>query len=263
MNTVLITGAGSGIGAAVARQMSRQQGLRLILMGRTVATLSAVRNSCARSDVHAVLPCDVGSADEVVAALASAEANLGTCPLVGVFANAGIGGPNAFGPGDRWEEILRINLTGVYNTAMAAYPHLQQSNGTRHVVVTSSVLARFGVPGQTAYVASKTGLLGLVRSLAVAWSPEGILVNAVCPGWVDTDMARASIQALADLEGISFEASKRKQEALLPAGRMTSPEEMATWIEFLFRGLGEGSSEARVATFTGQALDVNSGSWMG
>ena len=95
------------------------------------------------------------------------------------------------------------------------------------------------------------------------WSPQGVMVNAICPGWVDTEMAQASIQAMADAQGISYKASKAQQEAILPAGRISTPEEMAQWVNFLFSGLGDGETEARVETLTGQALDVNSGSWMG
>jgi len=263
MNTVLITGAGSGIGAAVAQKLARREGMRLLLMGRRLEPLLAVKRSLQHGENHVVVSMDVTDSMALVRWIHGKEADLKTHPLVGVFANAGIGGPNAFGPDDRWEEIIRINLTGTYNTLMACYPYLKQAQGVTHALVTSSVLARFGVPGQTAYVASKTGLLGLVRSLAVEWSPEGIMVNALCPGWVETEMAQHSIQAMADAQGISFEESKAQQEALLPARRVSAPEEMAQWVDFLFSGLEEGATKARVETFTGQGLDVNSGSWMG
>ena len=263
MNSILITGAGSGIGAATAKRLSQRDGVRLVLLGRRREALLTVKKSLKNSDNHEVVSLDVSDAEALVAWLQGEEANLRRHPLVGVFANAGVGGPNAFGPDDRWEEIIRINLTGTYNTLMACYPHLKAASGVTHALVTSSVLARFGVSGQTAYVASKTGLLGLVRSLAVEWSSEGVMVNALCPGWVETEMARNSIQAMADAQGISYEESKAQQEAILPAGRVSSPEEMAQWVDFLFSGLGEGEDGARVETFTGQALDVNSGSWMG
>ena len=182
---------------------------------------------------------DVSDADALVAWLDGAEAGLDAHPLVGVFANAGVGGPNTWGKDDRWEEIIRINLTGTYNTLMACGPHLKKAEGVTHALVTSSVLARFGVPGQTAYVASKTGLMGLVRSLAVEWSPEGVMVNALCPGWVETEMAQNSIQAMADAQGISYEASKAQQEAILAGRPGQQPDEMAQWVNFLFSGLAE------------------------
>jgi NAD(P)-dependent dehydrogenase (short-subunit alcohol dehydrogenase family) len=122
-------------------------------------------------------------------------------------------------------------------------------------VLISSCLARFGVPGYTAYCASKAGLLGLARALAVEWAGRGVLVNAICPGWVDTEMARAGIQALADGAGQPFEQARREALALVPLGRMSEPEEIAETVAFL---LGPGGS-----SFTGQALDPNCGSWMG
>ena len=263
MNTILITGAGSGIGASVARRLSRREGIRLILWGRRLAPLEEVRESLERKGDHVIASMDIADADAMETWLAGEDADLGAHPLVGVFANAGVGGPNTFGGGDRWEQIIRINLTGTYNTLMTCRPYMASSSGIAHALVTSSVLARFGVPGQSAYVTSKTGLLGLVRSLAVEWSPRGIMVNAICPGWVDTEMAQNSIQSMADAQGISYEASKAQQEDILPAGRISTPEEIAQWVSFLFSGLGEGESGPRVETLTGQALDVNSGSWMG
>jgi len=263
MNSILITGAGSGIGAAVAQKLSQREGVRVLLVGRRPDALEKVRSAMHRPDMHAALSVDVSDAQALVAALESEKAGLDKHPLVGVFANAGIGGGNQWGEDDRWGDIIRVNLTGTYNTLMASRPFLDRSEGVKQVLVTSSVLARFGVPGQSAYVTSKTGLLGLVRSLAVEWSPQGIMVNAVCPGWVDTDMARNSIQSMADAQGLSFEECKAQQEAILPSLRMTKPVEMAQWVDFVFAGLGEGEVEPRLATFTGQALDVNSGSWMG
>ena len=263
MNTILITGAGSGIGRATALRLAERSGLRLLLLGRRLEPLKDVWNELPNRNEHAFASIDVSRREELVAWLDGPQANLDEHSLVGVFANAGVGGPNAFGEGDRWDEIVQINLTGTYNTLLACYPHLNKSPGVKQALVTSSVLARFGVPGQTAYVASKTGLLGLVRSLAVEWSPKGIMVNAICPGWVETEMAQSSIQAMADAQGITYDESKAQQEAILPAKRISSPQEIAQWVDFLFSGMGDGCDMARIETFTGQALDVNSGSWMG
>lgn len=263
MNTILITGAGSGIGKATALRLANRSGVRLLLVGRRLQPLEEVWSTLPNRDSHAFASIDVSQRNDLVSWLQSPQACLDECPLVGVFANAGVGGPNTFGEHDRWDEIVQINLTGTYNTLQACYPYLSQSSGTKHALVTSSVLARFGVPGQSAYVASKTGLLGLVRSLATEWSPEGIMVNAICPGWVETEMAQASIQAMAEAQGISYGECKAQQEEILPAKRVSTPAEIAQWVDFLFSGLGKGCDKARIETFTGQALDINSGSWMG
>ena len=158
------------------------KGFVSLLVGRRLEALEQVRAAMQQAGMHVALSVDVSDAQAVVAALESKKAGLDKHPLAGVFANAGIGGGNQWGEGDRWEDIIRVNLTGTYNTLMASRPYLDRSEGVKQVLVTSSVLARFGVPGQSAYVTSKTGLLGLVRSLAVEWSPQGIMVNAVCPG---------------------------------------------------------------------------------
>ena len=115
-------------------------------------------------------------------------------PLDALVANAGIGGPNEAGDGDRWDDIVQTNLYGTY---WCAAPRSRCLPDGGRIVVTSSILARIGVPGYTAYCASKAGLLGLVRSLAAELAPRRIQVNAICPGWVNTDMAWEGLAAFA------------------------------------------------------------------
>jgi NAD(P)-dependent dehydrogenase (short-subunit alcohol dehydrogenase family) len=122
-------------------------------------------------------------------------------------------------------------------------------------VVVSSILARIGVPGYTGYSASKAGLLGLVRSLAAELAPAGVHVNAVCPGWVDTDMAWQGIDALASSTGGTREDAYRLAMEAVPLGRMARPEEIAGTVAWLL------SPDARGVT--GQAIDHNGGAWMG
>ena len=134
MNTILITGAGTGIGAATARQLALHEGARLILAGRRLGPLEEVKDSLPGSEEHVVVSLDIGNAQDLVDWLDSSQAALDRHPLVGVFANAGVGGPNEFGAQDRWEEIIRINLTGTYNTLMACKPHLDAAPGIKHAL---------------------------------------------------------------------------------------------------------------------------------
>jgi NAD(P)-dependent dehydrogenase (short-subunit alcohol dehydrogenase family) len=256
MQSIIITGAGTGIGAAAAVALSRRTNTRVVLIGRRREPLEEVASKCVGAAL--VQAMDVSDRGAWAAFLDSEALNLAAAPLVGVFANAGIGGPNRFdeGTGDRWDEIIRINLTGTYVTVEACKPHLDAAaaEGLRHVVVTSSVLARFGVPGQAAYVASKTGLLGLVRSWATAWSADGVLVNAICPGWVETEMARNSIQAMADQAGRSYDEELEVQSRILPTGRISQPEEVAELVVWLM-----SNAQRSIA---GQGIDINNGSSM-
>lgn len=254
---MLITGAGSGIGEATALRFARD-GFDVLLLGRREQPLLEVREALMGDGQHEVIALDVADRKAMEEGLARAMGEVPDRCLVGVFANAGIGGANSYAAeagSDRWDEILRTNVTGVYVTLQAAFPYLKAAPvATTHAVVTSSVLARFGVPGQSAYVTSKTAVLGLVRSLAVEWGRDGVLVNAVCPGWVETDMARDSIQRMAEAQGMTYSECHAQQCALLPTGRMSQPSEVADFVAWLMSEEQKG--------ITGQGLDLNNGSWM-
>ncbi len=175
--------------------------------------------------------------------------------LNAIFANAGVGGENHFGENDRWEEIISTNLTGTYLTIEYLLPLLRNSpQHYKNIVITSSCLARFGVPRYTAYCTAKTGLLGLTRSLAVELAEEKILVNAICPGWVETDMAMAGIQLLADKSEKALEEEIIQQKSFVPLNKFSQPMEIAQWVEFLM--------SEKQTSMTGQAIDINNGSFM-
>jgi NAD(P)-dependent dehydrogenase (short-subunit alcohol dehydrogenase family) len=261
MHTILITGAGTGIGAATARKLSGLENTRLLLVGRRFSPLEKLIETLDNKELHSIYSIDISDVDAIKNLLASESTQLKKHPLVNVFANAGIGGSNSFSDGekDTWSDITNINLSGTYNTCMASIPWLQKAGlkdiKNRNIVITSSCLARFGVPNKSAYVASKTGLLGLVRSLASEYSREGILTNAINPGWVDTEMARESIQAMADDVMVDYDVMLKEQSNYLPTGRFSHPNEIAELVAFLFSGVQQ--------SITGQAIDINGGSWMG
>ncbi len=259
MHTILITGAGSGIGKATAQRLSSNPKNRLILVGRTLEKLEAVLGTLENKENHLAHSLDVSKKEELINFLDSSKADLENHPLVNVFANAGIGGPNIWGTRDKWQEIIDINLTGAYNTCMASYPWLNKAAEKgieiRNIAITASCLARFGVPGLTAYISSKTAIMGLVRGLAVEWSRGGVLINAIAPGWVETAMARESIQGNADLLGKTYNEMFEEVCSVVPTGRMSTPDEIAALVEFLFSGAQQ--------SITGTTIDINNGSWMG
>jgi NAD(P)-dependent dehydrogenase (short-subunit alcohol dehydrogenase family) len=248
--TAVVTGAGSGIGRAIALRLSRR-GAKLALLGRTLEKLEKVARETKGEALCASV--DVASRSQVEEAFGSAARRLG--PLHILVANAGIGGPNDFGEGDRWDEIVRANLDGAYFCIRAFEGFMEQGSDPRHILVISSCVARFGVPGVSAYSAAKAGQLGLVRSLAVELAPKKVLVNAICPGWVETRMSAARIQEIAVEQGRPHDEVRRELVDAVPLQRMSEPDEIAALVEFLV-------SEGGVA-FTGQAFDPNNGAWMG
>jgi NAD(P)-dependent dehydrogenase (short-subunit alcohol dehydrogenase family) len=230
---VVVTGAGTGIGRAIAQRLSAD-GARLTLLARDESRLRNVAPGAATRSV------DIRDRDAVLAAFSE--------PLDALVANAGIGGPNESGDADRWDDIVQTNLFGTYWCCRAAEPHLAEGG---RVVVTSSILARIGVPGYTAYCASKAGLLGLVRSLAAELAPRGIQVNAICPGWVDTDLAWQGLDAMPGTREEAFANAMRE----VPLRRMSLPAEIAGTVAWLLSNDALG--------VTGQAIDHNNGAWMG
>ena len=230
---VVVTGAGTGIGRAIAQRLAAE-GARLTLMARDESRLNDVVPGATTRSV------DIRDRDAVHAAFDE--------ELYALVANAGIGGPNESGDGDRWDDIVQTNLYGSYWCVRAAEPLLPDGG---RIVVTSSILARIGVAGYTAYCASKAGLLGMVRAFAAELAPRGIQVNAVCPGWVNTDMAW---QGLSEWPGLSPEEAWEIAKREVPLRRMGEPEEIAGTVAWLL------SPEA--LGVTGQGIDHNNGAWM-
>jgi ketoreductase len=221
-------------------------------VGRGEEKLKGILAGLPHSERHSVLAIDVRNAEAFREGLKNI---LGEGSLECVFANAGIGGENAYGDEDRWGEIVSINLTGTYFTVMECLPYLRKSTSTyKHVLLTSSILARFGVPNHSAYIASKTAVLGLTRAWAVEWAREQILVNAITPGWVETQMSKDSIQRHADRNGSTYDSAYQEQMNYVPTGRMSQPEELGNFVSFLFSG--------KQHSITGQALDINNGAYM-
>jgi len=229
---VVVTGAGTGIGRAIATRLAAE-GARLTLLARDESRLRDVVPGAATRSV------DIRDRDAVRAAFDG--------PLDALVANAGIGGPNDPGEADRWDDIVRTNLDGSYWCCRAAEPHLPDGG---RIVVTSSILARIGVPGYTAYCASKAGLLGMVRAFAAELAPRRVQVNAICPGWVNTEMAWEGIDAMPGTREEAFERAMQE----VPLRRMSEPAEIAGTVAWLL-------SEDAVG-MTGQAVDHNNGAWM-
>ena len=218
----LVTGASKGIGRAAAVALAGD-GLPVACAYGTddagaKETVRAIEDACGTA---AAFRADVADEDSV-SQLFGAVVSWAEPPLV-LVASAGVNrdGLIAKYPASEWERTLGVNLTGVFLCARAALPGMLRARWGRVVAVSSAAGLR-GNAGQAAYTASKHGVIGLVRTLAKEYGSRGITANAVCPGFIETDM-------ISDL----LERSRHEVEAQVPAGRVGTPEEAAAAIRFL------------------------------
>jgi 3-hydroxybutyrate dehydrogenase len=251
----VVTGASRGIGRAIA-EAYLEEGAKVALCARSLAELETLANSWNEKDRRAIaLPCDVTSKDEVARALEEVDKTWGKLHIL--VNNAGISGRTPLSPpaddGDEvWDRILATNLKGSYLMARHALPLM--SSGSGRIVNMSSVLGRFGVPGYAAYCTAKHGIIGFTRALALELAPRGITVNALCPGWVDTDMADQGIRETAVVLGLSPEAFREQAIAGVPLKRFLDPAEIAKLVLYLTSDDASG--------ITGQAYNICGGQVM-
>jgi NAD(P)-dependent dehydrogenase (short-subunit alcohol dehydrogenase family) len=245
-----ITGGGRGIGAAIAHVLAGR-GASVALLGRDAGELEARAAEVARE--HAVpaiaVACDVADPEAVAAAFAAVRAALGDPSIL--VNNAGQAAGVAFAQTDLelWERMLAVNLTGTFLCTRAALPAMLAAGHGRIVNIASTAGLK-GYSHTAAYCAAKHGVVGLTRALATEVARSGVTVNAVCPGYTDTDMARAAVDNLVRA-GRSPEEALRALTRGMPIGRLIRPEEVAGAVAWLC------SSEA--GAVTGEAVVVAGG----
>lgn len=220
--TILVTGASSGIGRATSVLLS-QLGARIVLVGRRVEQLEHTA-SLMESDRHLVRPCDLSKSEEIPAWLKQLSRETG--PLHGLVHSAGVQviKPVRFLNQDTFDELMLINLTVAMQLAKG-FRQKDVCTKPSSVVFLSSVMGIVGQPGLSAYAASKAGLIGLAKSLALELAPEGIRVNCVAPGQVRTEMAERMEQTLGPDQ-------VAKIESMHPLG-LGEPRDVACSIAFL------------------------------
>jgi len=246
-----VTGASRGIGEAIARRFAAE-GARVALAARDEAACGRIVGEI-ESQAGEALPigCDVTLSISVSNAIAAAVSRWGRIDIL--VNNAGLGGPTPLEDSDdaRWNAIVATNLTAVFRMTREAAPFLPR--GAR-VLNMSSVLGRFGVPGLSAYCATKHGVIGLTRALALELAPREITVNAICPGWVETEMARDGFRRIGKQTGKSEAEGRQSAAKMAPLGRVLDPSEIAALAAYL------ASDEAR--NVTGQAFVADGGQVM-
>jgi 3-hydroxybutyrate dehydrogenase len=241
----LVTGGGRGIGRAIASALVKA-GATVTVMGRNLAVLNEV---IAAGDAHHALSADVSDQAAMQAAIAEAAARQ---PIDILVANAGAAESAPFLKSDAalFQRMMDVNFMGVVHASHAVLPDMVARKHGRIIAVASTAGLK-GYGYVSAYVAAKHAVVGLVRSLALEVATKGVTVNAVCPGFTETDLLEGSIDNIMSKTGRTREQAVAELAKHNPQGRLVKPEEVADAVLWLC-GAGAGS-------ITGQSIAVAGG----
>ncbi len=248
----LITGGGRGIGRAIALAFAGD-GAQVAVAARSIDQVERVAQEISDQFSLKALPvvCDVSDIASVEEMFARVKESLGRGPDI-LVNNAGVAesAPIIKTDNEFWHRHLAINLTGTFYCTRAALPQMIES-GWGRVINIASIAGKIGAPYIAAYSASKHGVLGLTRSAALEVAAKGITVNAICPGYVDTDMTTRAIENITRKTGIQAEYAMDSIKKMSPQNRLVEPEEVAALASLLASDEGRG--------INGQAINVDGG----
>jgi 2-dehydro-3-deoxy-D-gluconate 5-dehydrogenase len=220
----VITGGNGGIGLGMAEGMARA-GAQIVIAGRNHEKSAAAATALAKHGVKTgVIDVRVEDAASCEAMIATAVEQFGRVDIL--CNNAGMnirGAPEAMTPA-QWREVLAVNLDGAFYCSQAAYPALKAAGGGK-IINTGSMFSIFGASFNTAYAASKGGIVQMTKALATAWAKDNIQVNAILPGWIDTNLTRNARTQVAGLHD--------RVLARTPAARWGAPTDFAGVAVFL------------------------------
>jgi len=247
----LVTGAGSGIGKAIALALAAD-GHAVSLAGRRAAPLEAVRDEILSSGGEAFVQYgfDVSDAAAVERGIVAAIAEAGD---IAVLVNCAGEAPSApFEKTDLalWQRVLSINLTGVFLVTQAALASVRRA-GNGRIVNVASTAGLIGYAYVSAYCASKHGVIGLTRALALELARSDVTVNAVCPGFTDTPLIDGALDTISEKTGRSREDARASLARANPQGRLVTPAEVAHTVSWLV--------SEKATAITGQAIAVAGG----
>lgn len=231
----VITGAGRGIGAAIARTLAAA-GARLTLIGRSMPPLTALAAELPHAAEHHTVAVDVTDHAGLASAFRLAAERLG--PITILVNNAGQAESCSIDETSPalWQRMIAVNLTGSFNAIQAALDSMRQAAQANHfarIINIASTAGLQGYPQVSAYTAAKHGVIGLTRSLALELAKHHITVNAICPGYTETDIVAQAIDTLQSKTGKSAEEARAMLAKRNPQQRLVQPQEVATAVLWL------------------------------
>jgi 3-hydroxybutyrate dehydrogenase len=246
--SALITGGGRGIGRAIALEFARM-GARVAVAARTAEQVEQVAAEVGADAV--ALVCDVSDAESVARMFGRMRERFGDPDIL--VNNAGVAESATLvnTTDELWHRHLSINLSGTFYCTRAAVPAMLKK-GWGRIINVASIAGKTGAPYIAAYSASKHGVLGLTRSAALELATTGVTVNAICPGYVDTDMVTRGIDQITAKTGRTAEEALDSLKKMSPQNRLVTPEEVAAIALLLASDAGRG--------INGQGINVDGGS---